>query len=165
MPDRIYYGYPLIMALNARQQLFVAHYLKTTNATESAKAAGYSEKTAKSIGSELLSKPDIKAAIEGKVKSIIERLDIGPDYILGSLRKIAERCMQAVPVEAWDHEAKQMVKTGEWKFESAGANKALELLGKSKFNKLFTDNLEIDDKSGIAEKLNRFKRKTKPQEE
>ena len=56
------------MALNEKQKAFADYYIQTGNATESAKLAGYSEKTARSIGSENLTKPDICAYIK-------ERLD------------------------------------------------------------------------------------------
>ena len=49
------------MALNAKQRAFVAAY--AGNATEAARAAGYSEKTARVQGSQLLTNPAIVAAI------------------------------------------------------------------------------------------------------
>ena len=56
------------MALNERQKAFADYYIQTGNATEAAIKAGYSEKTARSIGAENLTKPDISAYIR-------ERLD------------------------------------------------------------------------------------------
>lgn len=56
------------MALNERQKAFADYYIQTGNATEAAIKAGYSEKTARSIGAENLTKPDISAYIK-------ERLD------------------------------------------------------------------------------------------
>lgn len=55
------------MALRAKQEAFIIEYLKCFNATQAAIAAGYSEKTAGSIGSENLKKPDISAAIREKL--------------------------------------------------------------------------------------------------
>lgn len=52
------------MALNAKQKLFVKEYLIDKNATRAAKGAGYSARTAGSMGHELLKKPEIKHAIE-----------------------------------------------------------------------------------------------------
>lgn len=51
------------MALTGKQQAFVDEYLKTRNATKAAIAAGYSAKTAYSIGSENLKKPEIDEVI------------------------------------------------------------------------------------------------------
>lgn len=58
------------MALNNRQRVFVEEYLKCWNATESAKRAGYSPKTAYSIGQENLKKPEIESAIKARVSEI-----------------------------------------------------------------------------------------------
>ena len=55
------------MALNERQKAFADYYIQTGNATEAAVKAGYSEKTARSIGSENLTKPDICAYIEERM--------------------------------------------------------------------------------------------------
>ena len=49
--------------LTAKQRLFVAAYLDCLNATEAARRAGYSEKTAAIIGWENLRKPNIAAAV------------------------------------------------------------------------------------------------------
>ncbi len=55
------------MALNPRQQAFADYYIETGNATEAAKKAGYSQKTARHIGSENLTKPDISAYIADRM--------------------------------------------------------------------------------------------------
>ena len=55
------------MSLTHKQQLFVEHYLTCWNATDAAKRAGYSSKTAYSIGSENLTKPEIKAEIDRRL--------------------------------------------------------------------------------------------------
>lgn len=51
------------MALTGKQALFVEEYLRSFNVTGAALAAGYSPKTAYSIGSENLKKPEIAEAI------------------------------------------------------------------------------------------------------
>jgi phage terminase small subunit len=51
------------MALNPKQLLFVKEYLVDQNATQAAKRAGYSQKTAGSQGHDLLKVPEIAAAI------------------------------------------------------------------------------------------------------
>lgn len=60
--------------MNAKQQAFVAEYLKDFNATQAAIRAGYSVHTAYAIGHENLRKPEIEAEIQ---------------------RHLAERCMSA----------------------------------------------------------------------
>lgn len=47
------------LSLTERQRRFCEHYSAIPNATQAAILAGYSERTARSIGAELLTKPDI----------------------------------------------------------------------------------------------------------
>lgn len=56
--------------LTPKQQKFVDYYIQTGNATEAAKLAGYSPKTAYSIGNENLNKPEIKNAIQARLKEL-----------------------------------------------------------------------------------------------
>ena len=58
------------MKLTHKQRLFADEFLKCGNATEAALKAGYSKKTARSIGSENLAKPDIKSYIAEKRQEI-----------------------------------------------------------------------------------------------
>lgn len=52
------------------QKAFADYYLETSNATESAKKAGYSEKTAYSQGQRLLKNVEVKAYIEERLDEI-----------------------------------------------------------------------------------------------
>lgn len=74
--------------LTAKQRAFVREYLIDLNATQAAIRAGYSEKTAKEIGAENLTKPNIAAAIEAAMKNRAERTDITADRVLKELAKI-----------------------------------------------------------------------------
>lgn len=56
--------------LTAKQRLFADEYIKSGNATQAAVKAGYSDRTARSIAQENLTKPDIKAYIEAKMAEI-----------------------------------------------------------------------------------------------
>jgi phage terminase small subunit len=135
-----------------KQKLFVKEYMKDLNATQSAIRAGYSEDTARQIGSENLSKPYIQEAIEKEMKERTAKVEIDAEYVLKGLKKVAERCMQEEEVMKYDYEKKSLVGTGEYKFDSSGANKAFELLGK--YLKLFTDKVESNvtfDKSPVNE--------------
>lgn len=64
------------MAFSVKQRLFIAAYLETWNATEAARRAGYSDKTARSIGAENLTKPDIQAAIESGIAEIMPKGEV-----------------------------------------------------------------------------------------
>jgi phage terminase small subunit len=59
------------MPLTPKQQRFVAEYLIDLNATQAAIRSGYSPKTARAIGCEHLTKPDIASAVaEGKRRQL-----------------------------------------------------------------------------------------------
>jgi len=80
--------------LTERQKRFVKHYLIEPNATKAAISAGYSEKTAKAIGSRLLTFANVKEAVEKGAENLGERLDITAEYVLAKVQGIMERCSQ-----------------------------------------------------------------------
>jgi len=65
------------MALTPKQQRFVEEYLVDLNATQAAVRAGYPARSARQVGAENLSKPDIAAAIaaERAAQSLRTRLE------------------------------------------------------------------------------------------
>lgn len=69
-------------ALTDKQERFIKEYLIDLNATQAAKRAGYSEKTAQEIGSQNLSKVIIQTAIQKAQRERHERLQIDADYVL-----------------------------------------------------------------------------------
>lgn len=75
--------------LTEKQARFVAEYLVDMNATEAAKRAGYSEKTAYSIGFENLRKPEIQEAIQAAMAERAKRTEITQDMVLRELAKVA----------------------------------------------------------------------------
>lgn len=72
-----------------RQRVFIEEYLRCWNATEAALRAGYSERTAYSIGQENLKKPEIAAVIEFRLAekhlSSDEALSLLADMARGDL--------------------------------------------------------------------------------
>lgn len=77
------------MALNDKQRRFVAEYLVDLNATQAAIRAGYSVKTARSVGNENLTKPDISSAVQEAMKARSQRTEITQDRVLQELARIA----------------------------------------------------------------------------
>lgn len=77
--------------LTIKQKKFADEYIKTGNATQSAINAGYSEKTARKIGSENLTKPDIKAYIDERMKKLEEEAIADQKEILKGLTRQARR--------------------------------------------------------------------------
>lgn len=76
--------------LNERQKKFVREYIKTNNATQSALSAGYSKKTAYSIGQENLKKPEIAEAIEKQLKKNVEKFEYTIQDSFNNLKKAQE---------------------------------------------------------------------------
>ena len=125
-------------ALTPKQRLFCLEYLKDLNATQAAIRAGYSKKTAKEIGCENLTKPNIQAYCQLRMNKRAEKLKISSEYVLNNIVEIGERCMQRVPVMIRDGKTwKQKTEfnddgkeVGVWEFKEHGALRAQELLGK-----------------------------------
>lgn len=133
--------------LTAKQQRFVVEYLVDLNATRAATAAGYSPKTARVIGCENLTKPNIAAALSDAQRVHEQTLEITQDYVLSNLREILERCMQRAPVMEFDKVEKRLVQAQDaegkdiWVFDARGALGAVALLGKHRG--MFTDRLAV----------------------
>lgn len=70
------------MKLTEKQRRFVDYYIETGNASEAARRAGYSEKIANRIGTENLSKPVIKAAIDARLKELEDKRIAKADEVL-----------------------------------------------------------------------------------
>lgn len=79
------------MALTPKQKLFVDEYLVDLNATQAAIRAGYSEKTAYSIGNENLMKPEIAKAIQNAQQKRQERTEITQDCVVQEIADNAFR--------------------------------------------------------------------------
>lgn len=103
------------MALTDKQKAFVQEYLVDLNATAAAKRAGYSEKNADKIGSELLGKTRVSEAIREAMQSREQRIQVTQDMVVKEISKVAFK-------DAADY--------SESKLKYANKLKALELLGK-----------------------------------
>lgn len=138
--------------LTTKQKIFCMEYIKDFNASRAAREAGYSDNTANAIGSENLTKPIIQSHIAECIQKRLDRLQIDSDWVLRQAVKVHERCMQGEPIIDRDGAF-----TGEWKFEHAGANKSLELIGKHVDVQAFSEKtvtettLKVD--SPLAERL------------
>lgn len=130
-----------VAKLTPKQEAFIREYMVDLNATQAAIRAGYSGKNTDKIGSQLLGKSRVKAAIIEAQKERAERVQLDADWVLARLKLISDRCVQGEPV--LDREGNS---TGEWKFDSAGANRATELIGKHLA--MFTDKQEVTGKDG-----------------
>ena len=63
------------MSFTDKQRLFIEYYLKTWNAAEAARKAGYSERSIHSIASENLTKPKIREEIQNRIDEVVMSAD------------------------------------------------------------------------------------------
>ena len=75
--------------LTRKQEIFVQEYLVDLNATQAAARAGYSERNADKIGSELLGKTRIQEAVQEAMSLRAKRTGITQDRVLGEYGRIA----------------------------------------------------------------------------
>lgn len=155
--------------LTPKQQRFVEEYLIDLNATQAAIRSGYSEKTAKSIGQENLTKPDIQKAIEEAQNKRQEQTQIDAAYVLKRLVEIDQMDvldimddqMKIRPVNEWPKVWRQYVvnlenlelSDGEGCFKKIkwpDKVKNLELLGKHVSVGAFKDKIEHTGPNGGA---------------
>lgn len=137
--------------LTIKQKKFADEYIKTGNATQSAINAGYSEKTARKIGSENLTKPDIKAYIDERMKELEEEAIADQKEILKGLTRQArreEKEYQVVVIQKPSYDdngnflgMEQTPKMVEMPTQNKDSIKAWELLGKR--YQLWTDKVDM----------------------
>ena len=123
--------------LTDKQRLFIHEYPKDLNATKAAVRAGYSAKNADKIGPELLGKTRIREPIEEVVSKRLENAAITTDWILETLKENVNRSMQTKPV--YDKKGDPI---GQYVYNGAVANRALELLGR--YRGMFSERHEMD---------------------
>jgi phage terminase small subunit len=82
--------------LTPQQRLFALEYLLDRNGTQAAIRAGYSEKTARSQASDLLTIPNIQAFLEARLAALEERVELKLDQVVLELHRI----LTADPSEA-----------------------------------------------------------------
>lgn len=129
--------------MTPKQEIFCLEYLKDFNATRSYRVAYPNIKNdavAGSAGERLLKKVEISAYIAEKRAEIAKKLEIDATWVLQRFKDISDRSMQAVPVMKFDPVDKCMKQVqeenedgkmvGVYMFDSAGANKATENIGK-----------------------------------
>lgn len=100
------------MKFTEKQRMFIDEYLVDLNATQAAIRAGYSERTAKSQASRLLTNVYIRTRIEELKKTRADRLELDTYWVLKRLMDISDRAMQQKPVMEFDCMEQRLVPTG-----------------------------------------------------
>ena len=138
--------------LTPKQQRFVTEYLKCGNATEAARRAGYSEKTAFRIGAENLQKPAIARAIERAQERRNDRLELEEDFELKKGLELLRMCME--PEHVYNMKGQKVKdENGNYvmMFDSKGANMALQTIAKIRGK--FVQKVQVGFADSLAEQL------------
>lgn len=119
--------------LTLKQQKFCDYILEhpKSSQAEAYRNAGYAgnQNTCSVEASKLLKNPNVSKYLEKKRKEIEERTTVSIEYIVEKAKQVLEQSLQEIPVMEWDYEEKKKVPTGEYMFDSKGANGALKILG------------------------------------
>ena len=132
--------------LTPKQRAFAMHVvsgISQRKAYQMAYSSQSADSTAAREGSKLCKRPQVAAFLaklrDETGKALIEHVakDIALDrhYVLANLKEVVERCMERAPVlDRSGRPVRVTTKTGEisaaYTFDSKGANRALELIGK-----------------------------------
>lgn len=144
------------MKLTTKQKLFCDEYIKSGNAKQSAIKAGYSPKTAYSIGNENLNKPELKAYIDERLKELSNHKILSAAEVLEYLSRVvagketeyvatSKGVFPDVPVSAKDRisAAKELLKR----------YPTTDPMEKQKLKKLAADARISEARANVAERL------------
>lgn len=116
--------------LKKRYELFCQEYVVDYNGTQAAIRAGYKEKSARQQASRLLALEEVLTRISELQKDQLDRLALSQDYVVLQLLETYKCCREPSPVLRYDPSTGEMEETGMYQFDSKGALRALELIGK-----------------------------------
>ncbi|MGN5479508.1 terminase small subunit [Cupriavidus basilensis] len=121
--------------LSPKQERFIEEYLKDLNATQAALRAGYSSKTARQIGEQLIRKPEIQKRLAAAPAARSERAQVDADYVLRRMVEIDQMdvldimtgSMELKPVSEWPRVWRQYLSGFDLAemFEGTGSDRTL----------------------------------------
>lgn len=145
--------------MSAKQQRFCDEYLIDLNATQAAIRAGYSKKTAKQIGNENLTKPDLRKYIDDRMAEKEKALIADQNEVMKYLTSVMRREKTESVVVTLNRETSKYVpdENGTLRKQTvkeevpqivhiparlADSNKAADLLGRA--YGLYTEKVEVE---------------------
>lgn len=145
--------------LTTKQKIFCDEYIKSGNAKEAAIKAGYSPKTAKSIGQENLTKPDLKAYIDAKMAEIESHKIADAKEVLEFYTKVLrDEVVEEVPMSTADNVV-VIKKKPSFKDKITASKEIMKRyplvdpIEKQKLKKLIADTRISEAKATVAERL------------
>lgn len=135
--------------MTEKQKRFADEYLKDLNATQAAIRAGYSKKTAYSIGFEILKKPEIKSYIERQLDKVHEETIADAKEVMGYLTSVMRGQSEAdVVVVEGTGDGCSSARTVKKPPDEKERLKAAELLGKR--YGLFTERMQVEGNTAVT---------------
>lgn len=115
---------------NPKHELFCREYIVDYNGTHAASRAGYSPGSAANTASRLLTNEEILARVRELQKEQMQRLSLNADMVILEILDTYRSCREGKPVMQRNQTTGKWEESGIYQFDSHGALKALELLGK-----------------------------------
>lgn len=133
-----------VPSITSKQERFCQEYIVDYNGAQAAVRAGYAANSARKTASRMLTNADILARVRELQREQTARLALTQDYVLQQLVDTYRCCREPEPVLVYDPDAGGMVESGKYQFDSKGALRALELIGKHLG--MYQDKLKLDAK-------------------
>lgn len=114
----------LTKPIPAKRKLFAERFVVSRNGSKAAEEAGYAKNRSRQTANELMKDQRVLDIIFAGIEKVSKENGIDAQTVLLGAKKMFDRCMQEEAVTDKDGN-----KTGEYKFDSAGAGKALKLMG------------------------------------
>lgn len=136
--------------INDKHEVFCKEYLIDLNGCQAAIRAGYAPDSARITASKLLTDANILTRIKSLMDERSENTMVDATFVVEGFKEVFNRCMQKEAVLEFDPIEKKLKQKEDengnavWQFDSVGANKALEMLGRHLA--MFTDKLKQDVK-------------------
>lgn len=111
--------------LTPRQKEFVRCYVQHFQGSRAAREAGYSEHTASRMAYQLLRTPHVRQELDRRLEEATATAGIDANWVLARYVDLYEKCMQIQ--EVTDRKGRP---TGEFTFDSAGADRALQMIAR-----------------------------------
>jgi len=133
----------IVAKLTAKQQRFCDEYLIDLNATQAAIRAGYSEQSARQMGTQNMSKPSIKNYIENRMEEKGKDLIADQDEVLRYLTSVLRGESQSTEIVVEGKgEGRSEARTIQKEPSEKDRLKAAELLGKR--YGIYTENVDVN---------------------
>lgn len=119
--------------LTGKQERFIEEYLIDLNGSAAYLRAGYKCKNSDVAATQactLLKNPKVAHAIKEANDNRSAKTKLTQEWVIEKLNLCVAKSLEEEEVQKWDYEHKKLAGTGRYIYDSKGATKALELLGK-----------------------------------